>query len=730
MADDRMFEPLPGAGGSVAAPKAGAGGESWAPILPVPADAPAPPKAHPKHGKPSRRETYRDAAGAVLGYVLRIDGRDGEKAFYPLTFCREGASGRRQWRWKGFPVPRPLYGLDRLAARPDALVIVTEGEKAADAAGELLPDFVVVTAPGGAKSAGKADWSPLKGRRVTVWPDDDAAGREFAAKVAECLSGLATELRTITPPKGVAVGWDAADARAEGWDTPKAAKLLDGARAPASDDPGTERHGEDRGADSRGGRRRPSQSAGLVELVDDVELWHSADRDAFASVPVADHVEHWPLRSKGFRLWLINRYYRTVGAAPGAQAFEDALRMLEAMADEGPEHPTWLRVAEYAGAIYLDLANERWQAVRVTGKGWAVVDRAPVKFLRSRAMRPLPVPEAGGSLDDLRDLVNVRSDDDFRLLVAFLLGALRPRGPYPILVVNGEQGSGKSCLSRMVRALIDPNEAPIRSAPKDEQGLIIAARNSWTITLDNLSELPGWLSDSLCRLATGGGFSARALYTNWEEEVYSAQRPAIINGIPDLASRADLTDRCIHLVLASLPDGERRSEQEIEAQFAEERPFILGALLEALAGAVGRSHETQLAGRSTRMADFANWITAAEPALGWAEGDFLRVYGANREGSVETAIEQDLIAPALRKLVDEQDWEGTASELLTELECRVTEKERNSRYWPHVNKLKGRLRRIQAPLRSVGIVMDLEQRAPGSDRTRLISIRKPARGLA
>ncbi len=488
-----------------------AGAEGWKPLLPVLADAPAPPDRHYRHGEPARIETYRDAAGAVLGYVARFDLPDGGKEFLPLTYCENVATGRRKWRWKGFSVPRPLYGLDRLAARPEAPVILCEGEKAADAAAELLPDFVAVTSPNGSNAARKTQWSALARRRVVIWPDADEPGLKYATTAARALAAVAAQVTVIVPPDGVEPGWDAADALAQGWDAARALDLVKAAR-PATQAiraaHGSESRtppdgiGENAGkrAGSAGGRRRPPQSAGLIDLVEGAELWHSPERDAYATVPVNDHLENWPVRSRGFRMWATGRYFEACQGAPGGQAMEDALRVIEARAiHRGSEYPVFLRVAEHDGMVFLDLADERWRAVKVASLGWEVIDRPPIKFVRSNAMRPLPVPEPGETTELLRNLVNVRSESDFKLVVAWLVGALRPRGPYPVLALNGEQGSGKSCLSRVCRALVDPNVAPIRSAPRDEQSLLVAARNSWVVALDNLSEVPGWLSDSLCR---------------------------------------------------------------------------------------------------------------------------------------------------------------------------------------------------------------------------------------
>jgi hypothetical protein len=154
-------------------------------------------------------------------------------------------------------------------------------------------------------------------------------------------------------------------------------------------------------------------------------------------------------------------------------------------------------------------------------------------------MKPLPLPVTGGSIEKLRPFPNVRSDADFVLAVSWVLGALRNRGPYPVLVLAGEQGSAKSTLSAILRALIDPSAAPLRALPREDRDFFVAAYNNHVLAFDNVSGLPGWISDTLCRLSTGGGFSVRQLYTDSDEVLFDATRPQTLNGIEDVVNRPD-----------------------------------------------------------------------------------------------------------------------------------------------------------------------------------------------
>jgi hypothetical protein len=705
-------------------------------IRPAPADAPAPPSAHPTLGKPAASWAYRDRAGELLGYVCRFNLPGGTKEFRPLTLWRHTGTGARNWRWKSWAAPRPLYGLDRLAARPEAPVLLAEGEKAADAAGRLLPEFVAVASPGGAQGPGKVEWGALARRRVVIWPDADPAGRDYALRAARALLAMAAEVLAIEPPAGMTAGWDAADAEVEGWDTARAQALADAARpgGPASAGDG-ESGNRKEGGDGSDGRKRgaaPPQRSVLADLIgEESELWHSPDREAFATVPVNGHFENWPVRSRDFRHTLVSRFYKQHDGAPGGQALEDAIRLIEAKAlNDGSCYPTWRRVGEAAKKIYIDLCDAAWRAVEIDAEGWRVIARPPVKFLRSRGMLSLPDPEAGGVIELLRGYVNLDGDAqgeaDFKLVVAWLVGALRPRGPFPILLLNGEQGSGKTIVMRVLRALVDPNVSVARAAPRDERDLFIAAWNSWTLSLDNVSGIPEWLSDALCRLATGGGFVTRELHSDRDEIILDAWRPIMANGIPDLGGRPDLGDRALAVTLPRLDDEHRRAEETFWVEFEAHRPAILGALYDAVSRALARLDKVRL-DRLPRLADFARWVEAAAPALGWGPGEFIAAYASNRAAGVQTAIENDPVAQAVRSLaLGPAAWEGTASELLPVLDDRVSEATRRSRSWPTTAAgLGGRLRRVAPALRSVGVVVT--QRREGQDRRRMWTIDTTAR---
>ena len=486
------------------------------------------------------------------------------------------------------------------------------------------------------------------------------------------------------------------------------------------------------------GGREPTQADILIDLAQTAELFHSPDDTGFADLDINGHRETWPIRAKGFRRWLARCFFEATQGAPSSEALQSALNVIEAKAHfDGPERVVHVRVGGLDERLYLDLGDETWRAVEIDAAGWRVIVNPPVRFRRAAGMKPLAVPMAGGSVGTLRSFLNVKSDGDFVLIVTWALAVLRNRGPYPIMVLSGEQGSAKSTCVAILRSLLDPNTAPLRALPREDRDLFIAARNGHVLAFDNVSGLPAWISDTLCRLATGGGFAVRQLYTDGDEVLFDAERPVILNGIEEIVTRPDLADRSLFLTLQPISEEHRRPEQELWAAFDAERPRILGALLDAAVVGLKRLPGTRLE-KLPRMADFAIWATACETGLRsqdgmpWPEGTFWAAYSNNRDEAVEGVIDADPVAIAVRAFMAKQAeqtatrtvqtvWTGIASELLDAIADVVGERIAKSKTWPDSPRaLSGRLRRAATFLRKVGI--DIAFTKEGRERTRTITI--------
>ena len=458
------------------------------------------------------------------------------------------------------------------------------------------------------------------------------------------------------------------------------------------------------------------QAAELIELGADGEFFHSPDGTAYVTYKVKEHYETVPVESKSYSDTLCRLFYLQFGKPPNTQAISTAINYLRAKARiEGEELTVNVRIASGAnGEIYYDLCNPDWQVVEITGEGWKVVDKSPVKFVRYGGMMAQTVPMGAGSIESLWAFVNV-GEDDRVLVVAWLLQALRPIGPYPVLIKQGGQGTGKSLAARILRALIDPSTAPLRSLTRDRKDLMITAKNSWCLAYDNLSSLSKEESDDFCKLSTGGGISPRQLYTDTDQIIIDVQRPTILNGITSIATMPDLQERAISLLLSIIPKEKRRPEKKIWEHFNKVKPEILAALFGMVAAAI-KNLPNVLDEDWPRMADFAAWIRAAESAMPFAPGTFAQRYNDNQAETVRLQAENDVLATAVCKFVlgekDDkgqniivgQSWYvGTASDLLKKLEAVAEDGAINLKAWPTKRTLKDRLMRLQGVLLSLGI---------------------------
>jgi hypothetical protein len=482
-------------------------------------------------------------------------------------------------------------------------------------------------------------------------------------------------------------------------------------------------------------REKPTQSDNLLKLAESAELFTDNEIE-YATVRIElpnIHCETYAIRNKKFRLWLSNAYVQQAGRAASSAAMQDAVDTLcGKAANSGITRKVGVRIGEFDGKIYMDLANGVGQAVEISSTSWQIISDPPIRFLRKLGMQEIPAPIPGGKPDELRPLLNIPNDETWHLVVAWLVGAMNFKGPYPILVVNGEQGSAKSTFCRIIKRLIDPNKADLRSLPRNEHELFIAASNSWILIFDNLSIIRPEMSDSICRISTGGGFSARELYSDESEKLFNVCRPQILNGIEEIATRGDLLERAIAIQLRTIPDENRMPESEIWKKFDEMRPRILGALCDAISGAL-RSRDNIKLTKLPRLADFAVWVSAAESAMAWNPGTFLAAFENNRKSANGAALDASPLAQLLINFMEaRQDFAGSATELMNELQTGELAEPKlwDRRGLPKTpRKLSDELRQIVPSLRGVGISAILGERQ-GRNRKRIIRIERAAKSAS
>lgn len=666
--------------------------------------------------------SYRGADGKEIFRVLRTE-EGGKKEFSPVHRVPAG------WSFGDPPGLLPLFDLPEL---DKPRVIVTEGEKCAKALAPYLPpETASTTSAHGSKSPQLSDWSPLAGRSVLILPDHDEPGRDYCERVLKELIKLApqptvrvVELPTIWKTEAaIPDGGDAVDWLAVG--------------LPDSAEPDTIR------AELDGLFARPAFDWSMIKPEDGkessfqtlnrigsaVEVWKTPDYTSVASVPINGHTEHYPIQSSEFRSWLVYHHFADSKRPASGEAIEQLRAVYEARARfEGRIDELFCRVAARGETLFLDLGDERWHAAEIRAGDWRVIQKPPVRFRRSRGIKPLPMPSAPGELEPLRELLNLDSLDDWLLLVAWLSFALTSHGAYPVLVLEGEQGSAKSTTARMVRALIDPSAVPLRSEPESARDLAIAASNSHVLAIDNISRLPAWLSDGICSISTGGGFATRRLHSDNDEAYFYAKKPFLLNGIIDVATRPDLIERMVQLHLPTIAPGRRRSEREVWRIFDDRAAGILGGLLTLTAAALRELPSIELA-ESPRMRDFALWGCAVAEALGLSADEFTRAYSQNMKSGRDLAVENSIVAQTLLRFASDFVaytglWEGTSSELLVKLGDLAGETTRKSKAWPRSPRALTRdVERCAPVLRSQGVSIE---RRKSTDRLIRIVYEEPS----
>lgn len=469
-------------------------------------------------------------------------------------------------------------------------------------------------------------------------------------------------------------------------------------------------------ANDNGNKKKESQSQLLLKITKDIPLFHDSENNVYAAPVIKNIAEFIDIQSRIFRSYLSHKLYKKTNIAPYSEAVKQAISILSAKGMfESPEISADIRIGKLKDCIYLDVGDKQRNVIEITKDDWAIAKKPPVYFRRPKGFLALQMPEPGGNISDLKHFLNVKSDADFLLIIGWLVQALNPEGPYPILVINGEQGTAKSTLSRLLRALIDPNMAPLRSSPRSDRDLAIQCTNSWIQVIENVSYIPEWLSNALCRLSTGGGFSTRQLYENSEESLFSYKRPLIINGISNFISKQDLLDRALVITLEPISEELRRPESEINKEFDKAAPYLTGALLDAVSAALKNIEDVKLE-KLPRMADFARWVVAAEPGLPWSPGGFMNAYAAERSRCIQEAIENSPVGSAIQKLMEDRNqWSGLATELLTELEELVDDKIKNQKQWPKNSRwLHTRIRETSSFMRKAGIEIVNKRKERGS----------------
>lgn len=418
------------------------------------------------------------------------------------------------------------------------------------------------------------------------------------------------------------------------------------------------------------GDEKESAATTLVKLAikNSYELWHTPESEPYITIPINNHREHFRIsaRSGKIRAWMGKLFNELQGKTAGVSAIADAINVLAGMAlYDGPEYALYVRKAYVNGKIYVDIGDPSWRAVEISSDGWKIVNECPVKFKRSNNSLPLPLPEKGGEIEELRDLINAPTEENWVLLIAWLSQAFWCSGPYAHLYLRGTQGTAKSYMMATIKAIADPSLAIKRRMPKGERDTAIALASESIPCFDNMSGVDDEIADLLCVASTGGVSTKRALFTDDDEAIVKIKCPIIANGIEDLGQRGDLLDRTIVLDLEPITEEDRLTEKEIQIEIEKKKAKLFGCLLDMTVRGLENIDSTELSS-PPRMADFAQWACAC---LGDASKRFISIYAKLRDEVKTDLVGTNPFPAAVLRLAIKLNgkWTGSAAELLSTL---------------------------------------------------------------
>ncbi|RTH03443.1 hypothetical protein CSW50_05025, partial [Thermus scotoductus] len=398
----------------------------------------------------------------------------------------------------------------------------------------------------------------------------------------------------------------------------------------------------------------------VVDLAKErAELWRDPNGETWATWRRGKEVVHARLESSSFQQFLYNALFEKEGDAPSQNTFRNALPILKEMASEGRCYPVAPRLGWADGRVYLNLGDGK-NVVEVDHQGWRLIppDRAPIRFVGS--VVPLPVPEEGGPEDvrDFLDFLPLRDGGDRALILGFLLGAFNPPGwdgtEYPLLLLSGEPGAGKSTAASILKAVVDPEAAALKSLPTTERDLAVILNRSHLTVFDNVGKVSSGLYDAFCRASTGGVLEVRKLYTDGEVVTLEVQRPVILTALSLGGIPNDLADRLIPLELRRLEAKERVLDDELWDAFRALHPRLLGALLNGVSLALRERKKVarEFYGNLPRLQRWATWAEAGAPVLGLKRGEILEAFKRVQNRLSREAVESDPVAQAFLRLTE------------------------------------------------------------------------------
>jgi hypothetical protein len=406
----------------------------------------------------------------------------------------------------------------------------------------------------------------------------------------------------------------------------------------------------------------------LINKLSDKKLFFDGLGGNYMLVNVNDHDEIMDLDSDRFKLWLTREARNILDKAASISCIKQVTDNMAAKAQyEGTRIKLDVRVFGENKTIYYDLCNNNYQVLKIDETGWSIIDNPPIVFKRYGHQAPQVIPDNNGDINRIFDLINVKEEDKLLFLV-YLISCFIPGIPHTVGIFYGEKGAAKTTTLKILKMIIDPSILDIMTFPKNNADLIQVLSHHWFCNFDNISYIDSVTSDTLCRAATGEGFTKRGVFTNDDDIIYSYKRCVAINGINLVAKKEDLLDRSILFELERISEHDRKEETKIWEKFNIIRPTVLGAIFTILSKAM-KKYETTQVDLLYRMGDFTKWGYVITEALGYDGSVFMKKYKKCIDKQNQEVIQSNPFAATVTEFMKEKGfWKATPHELLKQFQ--------------------------------------------------------------
>lgn len=638
---------------------------------------------------------YKDENSNVVYYKTRIDYGYKDKSFF-----FEQPNGKRNLQ----NVHRVPYNLP--AVRSSPTIYLAEGEKDADIL--IKYGLTATTLDTGANSVWQDYYDNyFKDKEVIILPDNDEAGFKYVKKILSHLPNAKVLILPDLKEKEDVYDWIKSGHTVDEFENlpllSKSEFLMEYFNDIQKNAP-------------RDNYGKETEAEAIIKLVkqNGTLLFHDTENSLYAAVNVNNHREIWSLESKDFSIWLSGLYYKEKYKPARKESVSQAISVLsaEAMYDYDKAIPLSNRVAKSYNAFWYSLSNSQWQAVKITADGWKVEDKPPILFMRYRHQKQQCIPKSNGNIKKIFDYLNIKENQT--LFLCWLVSCFIPDIPHPMPIFFGEKGAAKSTSCMLLKKLIDPSALETLTIQKSERSMAVNLQQHWFLPFDNVSHISEEISDTLCRAITGGGIQQRKLFSNADDYIFTFKRCIAINGINNVANRPDLLDRALLIELSRISEDKRKELSEIQKDFNNDLPYILGGVFDVLSKAMNIYPNVKL-DKLPRMADFARWGYAIGEALGNLGQVFLDEYRQNYEIQNIEVINNDVIATLIVDFMKDKDnWTGRVSALFNEflaLSQSLGINPRVKEFPTKPNVLSRRLNGMKSNLESVGIIFKTEAKS-------------------